>query len=134
MPDEGQDPHHAFYKGAMGLRDAFAEQSRRRLLDIREHLRPYKTLVTLVDTPIFAGAFPVSDTQEGLQIDLSYVAHVIDADAELELNEWEVYSENGEYPIEVPSDIDMERLLRLDQRIVRGETAPSMFGGKLLIG
>ena len=33
---------------------------------------------------------------------------------DVEPNMWEVYSETGEFPIDVPSDLDMEHLLRMD--------------------
>lgn len=132
--DEGQDPHHAFYRAAMRMREDFAKESQRRLMALPEWRRPHSILVTLVDTPIFAGAMPSGPGKEQLLAEISYTPYVIDTTAEFNANGWGVYSENGEYPIEVPSQIDMDQLLSLDYRIVRGETTLSRFGGKLLIG
>jgi len=130
---DGHDPHHAYYRAAMKMRESFSKFSRNRLLEVPEYRRRFSTLVTLVDTPIFVSTIPMKD-KEQLLCEISYTPYVIDADDELDLNGWEVYSENGEYPIEVPTKIDMDRLLSLDYRIVRGETALSRFGGVLLVG
>lgn len=130
--DEGQDPHHAFYRAAMKMREDFARESQRRLLEIPEWRRPRSTLVTLVDTPIFAGAMPGGPGKEHLLCEISYTPHVIDSSDQFEANGWEVYSENGEYPIEVPTEIDMDRLLTVETRIFTGKLNPLELRGKIV--
>lgn len=137
---QGQDPHDAFYRAAMKMREDFSKESQRRLLEVPEYRRPHSTLVTLVDTPIFAGPvsfseLPIAPGKNQLIAQISYTPYVVDLTyEELELNGWEVYSESGQYPIEVPTDVDMEKLFSLDQHIIRGQRAPSSLGGSLLIG
>lgn len=124
-----QDAHEAFYRAAMKMRNEFVTQSRQRLAEIPEVRRPHSLLVTLVDTPIFAGGL---DTDErGFYLEISYTPHLVET-GELELNGWEVYSENGEYPIEVPTDVDFDRLLTLDRLVLAGEADPLRFAGKLI--
>lgn len=127
-----QDPHEAFYKAATEMRRSFSEQSLQRFAGIPEWKRRDAVLITLVDTEIFAGSLETSD--EGFYLEVSYTPyHVSSPDLEsLNLNGWGVYSENGEYPIEVPSEIDMDRLLSVDCRIVCGEMTTSTLGGVLV--
>lgn len=129
--DDGEDPHEAFYKGAMKMREDFAVQSRRRLLAEPEPLRPHQQLVTLVDAPIFAGALETDE--RGFYLEISYTPYVVRAGGDVELNGWEVYSENGQYPVEVPSYIDMDHLLRIDRRVVTGEQPRRRLGGRLIL-
>jgi len=131
--DEGDDPHHAFYRAAMKMREDFAKESQRRLLKVPEWRRPHSTLVTLVDTPIFAGAMPAGPGKEQLLCEISYTPYVFDASDELNLNGWEVYSENGEYPVEVPSAIDMGHLLAVETRIFTGKLNPLELRGKIIV-
>lgn len=129
---EGHDPHHAYYLAAMEMRSRFAEDSRRRLLDVPEFRRPHSTLVTLVDTPIFASALPQDSGSDLLLAEISYTPYVIDANEELDPNGWEVYSENGEYPIEVPTEVDMDRLLHVDTQVFTGKLNPREWRGKII--
>jgi hypothetical protein len=129
----GQDPHGAFYKAATEMRRSFAEASMRRFAAVPEWKRQGAVLVTLVDTEIFAG--PLDTGDEGFTLEISYTPyHLSGPDFEtLSLNEWEVYSENGEYPIEVPTEIDMDRLLRVETEIFTGKSKFSTLGGKVLV-
>ena len=130
---DGGDAHEAFYKAAMQMRSDFAKQSQERLLKVPPYKRSDAMLVTLVDTDIFAAA--LYETR-GFRVEISYTPYILGqlGSGGLELNGWEIYSENGEYPIEIPSGIDMDRLFSLDQRIAKGEMAVSKFGGRILIG
>jgi len=132
---DSDDPHEAFYRAATWVRDAFAKQSQRRLLEVPQAERPAQQLVTLVDTPIFAGPEAVPEGHEGdraFRIEISYTPHLVRT-GEMEMNGWEIYSENGEYPIEIPKDIDFDRLLRVDRRVLTGETDASRMRGRLVL-
>ena len=128
---DGDDPHQAFYKVAMEMRNRFAAQSRTRLENIPALRRPYTSLVTLVDTEIFAGV--LARDERGFQLEISYTPYVVDAGHHLNLNGWGVYSENGEYPIEIPTNIDMDYLFSLDTGILKGDRPLSTFGGRILL-
>jgi hypothetical protein len=134
---EHQDPHEAFYKAAMKMQRGFAEQSRRMLLATPEYLKRFSSLVTLVDTPIFAGSLLTSgrykpeERERGFYLEISYTPHVVQS-RDLELNGWEVYSESGEYPIEIPTDVDFDRLLALDRLVVERKADPLRFAGRLV--
>lgn len=135
--EKGDDPHEAFYRAAMKMRDEFATQSRRRFAQVPEPRRPYSLLVTLVDTPIFAGPlttpgpYEPEDAERGFYLEISYTPHLVE-NGDLELNGWGIYSENGEYPIEVPTDVDFDRLLTLDRLVLAGDADPLRFAGKLI--
>lgn len=131
--DEGRDPHHAFYRAAMKMREDFARESQRRLLEVPEWRRPRSTLVTLVDTPIFAGAMPAGPGKEHLLCEISYTPYVLDSSDEINLNGWEVYSENGEYPVEVPTEIDMDRLLHVETSVFTGKLNALELRGKIVV-
>jgi hypothetical protein len=124
--DENEDLHLVFYRAAMKLRSSFSEQAARQLQRAERDpwTPPPCMLVTLVDTPIFAGALESagelengawSSRERGFYAEISYTRHVVPASNQLKLNGWDLYSENGEYPIEVPSNIDLERLLAIDE-------------------
>jgi hypothetical protein len=87
--------------------------------------------VTLVDAPLFAGPLDEREGQ-GFLLQISYTPYLVLA-GEVDLNGWTVYSENGEYPIEVPKDIDLDELLHVDRLVVTGEASPSRMGGRLIL-
>jgi hypothetical protein len=129
----GQDPHGAFYKAAIEMRRAFSEESLRRFAAVPKWKRQGAVLVTLVDTEIFVG--PLETNDDGFYLEISYTPyHVSGPDFEtLNLNGWGVYSENGEYPIEVPTEIDMDRLLHVDTEIFTGKTNLLELQGKIIV-
>lgn len=130
----GADPHECFYRAASWMRDKFAEQSRQRLLEIPPVQRPAYQLLTLVDTPIFASAVEPSGSgaDRAFMLEISYTPYTVSID-ELHLNGWELYSENGEYPIEIPDTIDLERLMTVDRKVVTGDIHPSRMRGRLVL-
>ena len=114
---EGGDPHLAFYQGAMKMREAFKTDSAKLFQNVPGPLRSEAQIVTIVDNPIFAGPHPEDD--EGFTIEADYQQYIIHGD--VDPNGWDVYSEFGEFPIEVPSKIDMGLLLKIDTRVFRGD-------------
>ena len=137
-----EDLNLVFYRAAMNMRNAFAERTTRMFAELPEWERRSSRLVTLVDVPIFAGAL---DTYErGFHVSIGYACHVVplvaqkwshgrrvdDPEAEDDLRGWEVYSETGEYPIEIPSDIDLERLQSFDREIIERKRRPILLASK----
>lgn len=129
---DGDDLHEAFYRATTWMRDSFAKQSQQRLLEISQVRRRAYQLVTLVDVPMFAGVLKGEDEGRGFLLHISYTPYLV-LTGETELNGWTVYSENGEYPIEIPTDIDMDQLRRVDRLVVRGDASPSRMGGRLIL-
>jgi len=117
------DPHIAFYKASMQMRENFKQDSLKMLARVPEVLRREAQIVTVVDNPIFMGALdstwsPNKDA-DGFTVEADYTQYVIHGD--VDPNGWEVYSELGEFPIEVPSKIDMDMLLVLDAKVFNGD-------------
>ena len=115
---EGRDPHLAFYQASMKMRDDFKASSAKMLQRVPVPIRPHAQIVTIVDNPIYAG--PVDERiGEGFTVEADYDQYVVNGD--IDANGWEVYSEFGEFPIEVPGKIDMDMLLVLDAKVFNGD-------------
>ena len=56
---------------------------------------------------------------EGFTVEADYDQYVVNG--EIDANGWDVYSEFGEFPIEVPGKIDMDMLLMLDAKVFNGD-------------
>jgi len=126
--EETQDPHLVFYEAAMKMRERFKTTSLELLTSFP---KGYKSqggvrLVTVVDNPIFAGAAATREDERasGFTLEADFTQYLV-ADQyssdlgewvpqEINPNGWEVYSEFGEFPIEIPSKIDMDQLLAID--------------------
>lgn len=127
---EGTDPHVIYYKASHDLREQFARLSRERLMEVPAELRAGAVLVTVVETPIIATHrqnWRYGDEGERVQ-GFDVVAHFrqgIRYSTE-GLDTFNVYSEQGEYPIDVPSELDMGMLMKMDREVLAD--------GALLIG
>ena len=130
------DAHTAFYLAAQSIRDRFAKESLAFLAENKNpsvYLNPgyranYRrpnfvggaaSLVTIVDAQIHAR--PIMEegsNQEGaFEVVCLYEQFVV-IDEPLEvLQTFETYSEAGDFPIEIPKDIDLGVLLRADRDI-----------------
>jgi hypothetical protein len=115
-----EDPYIGFYKAAERIRRVFADQSLKRIQNVHKHICPKVQLVTVVHDPIYARPIGVRSgnpfrTGEGFEV-------ACDCDSRIVMNPdlegWEVYSQFGEIPIEVPSEIQMRVLLQYDLDIV----------------
>lgn len=115
---EGRDPHLAFYQASMKMQDDFKAHSAKMLRRVPVPLQPHAQIVTIVDNPIYAGALWPEDG-EGFTLEVDYDQYVVNGD--IDPNGWEVYSEFGEFPIEVPSKIDMGVLLQIDTQVFNGD-------------
>jgi len=115
---EGRDPHLAFYQAAMKMRDDFKTDSAKLFRNVPGPVRPHAQIVTIVDNPIFAGALWDEDG-EGFTVEADYDQYIVNGD--INPNGWDVYSEFGEFPIDIPNKIDMDMLLVLDAKVFNGD-------------
>jgi hypothetical protein len=115
------DPHVVYYKASHELREKFAKLSRERLREVPPELRAGATLVTVVEAPIMAtsrfewNAHHI-DRQRGFDV-VAFFRQGVRYSTE-GLDTFNVYSEQGEYPIEVPTDIDMGILMKMDRQVL----------------
>lgn len=118
-PDE--DPYIGFYKAAEEIRRFFTERSLQRIQSLDRYLRAAHKLVTVVHTPIHARSTgvkpgkPFVTTDRGFEVACDCDTRVV---TYLDLEGWEVYSQFGEIPTEVPSELQMKVLLQYDTDIV----------------
>jgi|GEM_PF-1948973 len=125
-----EEAHAAFYKGAQELRKRFKAESLKILERVPVSLRQDAQIVTLVNNAVYADALyapalyeqQVADhvQQPGFTLRAEWSQYVVVG--EVERNGWQVYSETGEYPIEIPSDLDMEFLLHMDKMMLTSVT------------
>lgn len=123
---EGTDPHVVYYKASHDLREQFAKLSRKRLMEVPAELRAGAVLVTVVETPIVATArhtwedYSRLKNQDDQFRGFDVVAHFrqgVRYSTE-GLDTFNVYSEQGEYPIDVPSELDMGMLMKMDREVL----------------
>ena len=123
LVSDAVDPHVAFYRASMQMRENFKQESLKMLARVPQVLRHEAQIVTVVDNPIFMGAlesvWSENEDSDGFTVEADYTQYVIHGD--VDPNGWDVYSELGEFPIEVPSKIDMDRLLMLDRNFFNGD-------------
>lgn len=110
----GQDPHIVFYRAAEKLRKQFAQESLDQIQAVPKDLRPVMQLVTVLHEPIsvVGGGFHVGSD---LTIRCHYETRlVLDPD----LSGWDTHSRFGALPVELPSDIQIRKLIQYDKDIV----------------
>ena len=131
---KGMDPHAVFYRAALQMREQFAALT---LKVAEESKQSYGQVVTVMSSPICAiPSLPLDEMRiySFEQENPSWAGHYKDegmdlfADFEMRwvsldqlpnfLERHKVVSQAGEYPIEVPSNIQMEMLMRLDREIL----------------
>lgn len=109
---EGRDPHEVFFRAALQMRTKFAQNAMDTLRLIPDELRASATLITEVGTPISAY------TREDVGFDIGCEFHqrvtLEPFDIENDLLPGQFFSNVGEYPVELPRNMDMERLMRID--------------------
>jgi len=126
VPNAKQAMHAAFYKAASEMRDRFKRESLEILKWVPTEARPFAQIVTLVDSPIWADLLYESDDfhadrKPGVEIKASYTQYVIVG--ECEPRRWQVYSSQGEYPMDIPREIDIEYLIDIDKKFIQDNTA-----------
>ena len=109
---DGADPHVVYYQSSHELRKRFVEISRARLLEVPPELRSAATLVTVVESPILAIPRP----DRGFDVYAYFRQGVRYSTAGLDT--FNIYSETGEFPIDVPRGIDLELLMKMDREIL----------------
>lgn len=116
----GGDPYIGFYKASEQIRQMFADKALQRLKGIQSAMRPAHQIVTVIHTPIHARpARSVSgdpfQAGEGFEVACDCDTRVV---MNPNLDGWETYSQFGEIPIEVPSELEIKSLLQYDTDIV----------------
>lgn len=109
-----QNGHAMFYTAAMDLRGKFTAFTEQTLAEVNPTMRPMATLVTIVDAPIHASPRP----EVGFDVVARCTQFVVLGDCSDEVNTFRHYSDHGEYPLQIPRDIDMGMLLRMDKQVI----------------
>ncbi len=119
----GMDPHAAFYKASLKLRQKVADYSNMVLEQIPGYAKEHGGfhLVTVVHNDIYArpkGTMTPHLYDEGqFEVACDFDTFATPTPPS-DIAEFEAYSEFGEFPIEIPTDIEMGILLKLDKQIV----------------
>lgn len=140
-----QDAHSAFYVASHDLREKFTAFTRETLRQVDKELRPMATLVTIADAPIHArpvglrsprdkdearsssgqftdavvvGQDKLDRDEKGFDVAATFRQFVVLGASRSELGTYETYSEHGEYPVDVPKDVEMGILIKLDREVV----------------
>jgi len=125
------DGHTAYYTAAMEIREKFAAFSRATLAEVDPELRPMLTLVTIADAPIHARAVGVwgddshamdvdryTENEHGFDVVARFRQFAVIGAQRNEVDTFEMYSETGEFPLQVPKDVEMGMLLKIDREVV----------------
>jgi hypothetical protein len=146
-----RDAHTAFYMASKDIHNRFAAFSRETLLEVPFVQRSMASIVTIIDSPIHArptGLHQATTDEDrrnrwGMETDTEIAAQTIPWEGDndgfdvvcsfrqfavlgmqrREIDTFEIYSEQGEYPLQVPSDVEMGMLLRMDREVIK--LAPS---------
>lgn len=146
LPDGSnvQDAHAAFYLASNDIRERFARFSRDTLAELDAELRPMTTLVTIVDAPVHArpvGVYGFDSAEMGLRRDeyrkadedlkgfdvcCAFRQFAVVGATRRELESFQLYSDRGEFPLQVPRDVEMGMLIRMDKEVIAsGEVMPA---------
>lgn len=124
------DPHVVYYRAANDLREQFMRLSRQKLLDLSPELRRGAFIVTVVESPILATSRHTWEDEHREQWKNKRVSG-FDVTAYFRqgirystkgLDTFNIYSEQGEYPIDVPKDIDIALLMKMDREVLSDST------------
>ena len=143
-----QDAHSSFYVASHDMREKFTAFTRETLRRVDEALRPMATIVTIVDAPIHARPVGLrsprdedearvsggwmSDAvvaeqdrqdrdEQGFDVVATFRQFVLLGATRSELSTYETYSERGEYPVDVPKDVEMGILIKMDREVVAAQ-------------
>jgi hypothetical protein len=107
--------HVAFWEVARRLQAQVAEFSRETLAQVPKGREAHAVLVTIVDSEIHVRP---DENGEGFEAACSFTQHVFWDTATLtdSLATFKIYSEKGEYPLLLPSDLDFNMLVKLDHK------------------
>jgi hypothetical protein len=107
-----------FYVASAQVRDLFVQFSRDTMSVIDKELRKMATLVTIVDSAIHARPINAERgerfEERGFEVVAEFRQFVTLGMPQAEIREFKVYSEHGEYPVNVPRDVEMGMLIRMD--------------------
>ena len=109
---ESGDPHVLFFTMALKMRQRFAQNALEMFQKIPDTYRAKATLLTEIGTPICTYTRPDIGFDIGCEFSQRLTMETFDPEVVLE--DGQLYSKTGEYPVEIPHDIDVERLMRID--------------------
>lgn len=118
------DGHAAFYVASNEIRQKFATFSRDTLAEVDFELRPMATLVTIADAPIHARPMGAYDgygngrEERGFDVECHFRQFVVLGAQRSELETYRIYSEMGEFPVQVPRDIEMGMMIKFDREVM----------------
>lgn len=113
--DSAGDRQAEYMRCAKELHAEFQAFSDRQFLLMEKDLRSSLTLITLVLTPIVA--VPRAD----VGVELLCEFHQKTRFGHIDVDNFEVFSEIGEYPVQVPSDMDMATMFMTKDTFLAGE-------------
>jgi hypothetical protein len=123
---EGGDHHVLFFTMALKMRQRFAQNALEMFQKIPDSYRSGATLLTEIGTPICTYTRPDIGFDIGCEFSQRLTMDKFDPET---LDEGQLFSSTGEYPIELPSNIDVERLMRID---FKAQQNPHLLLGKNL--
>ena len=154
----GVDPHEVFYKASLELQRRLGEETLARLMDVPEPLRQHVEVVTSVFMPIHARTKHCWATAEEAArlTDEDFEGFDVVADCAIEVKGYgvrgreerealygagwtppktaEVFSTTGEYPVEMPSNLDLGHLMSIDAKLFAGDASMQKRLGRITLG
>ena len=120
-----------FYVAANEIRERFIQFSKETMSVLDPELRKMATLVTIADTSIHArplhaereySSYSDQFEERGFEVVAEFRQFVTLGMPRAEIEEFRVHSEQGEYPIIIPRDVEMGMLLRMDNVVMADPT------------
>lgn len=103
--DEEKLPEQAFLEAAGELQAIFKKNADQKFRLLSPHQRDMSTLVTVAYTPIMA--YPLAE--RGFMVGCEF--HQVTRMGRVDASTFEVYSDEGQYPIAAPNTIEMKTLM-----------------------
>ena len=122
------DPHVEFIKASAEIQRQLAQDALDVLTELPQHLRQGAQVVTIIHSPIHAR--PKLDADTGFDVfceatvrttGAAYHGEVTDRANFFNLDGYTEYSKTGEYPVEVPTDLDFGILMKEAHIVLRYE-------------
>jgi hypothetical protein len=100
----------AFMEAALALQKRFQTLSDGKVVLLPDHLRKGVTVVTVAYTPIIAYPIDPRKGDSGFEVGMEF--HQVTRFGRVDTDDFEVYAEDGVYPIQPPSDATMLSLMK----------------------
>ncbi len=153
----GDDPHEVFYRAATELRERLGQVTLARTLEVPKMHRRGIEVVTTVFMPIHARTKHcwASKSEADRLKDEDYQGFDVVADCSIDVKGYgfrgreergakygagwkppegtEVYSETGEYPMEMLGDLDLGHLMAIDRKLFAGDAKMQKRVGQIVL-